>query len=143
MTQTMTKNEYKKYCQDIVCKVSAEEFYKMIESVKVLPFDFTFHPQLNKVTQKWINAVCDEENNLFGNGTLYTGLLINSYWSLGQKMNLNAGVLESYSGFYYDDEQMLILSYCEGDIYIYVFSDEQLYKEELKRNYTWFSSDDR
>ncbi len=143
MTQTMTKNEYKKYCQDIVCKVSTEEFYQKTDAVKVLPFDFSAYPQLDSETKKWINAICDEEDNLVVNRTLYTGLFINNYWSLGQKINLNAGCLEAYSGFYFSDEQQLVLSYCEGDIYIYVFDDEGAYKDELLKQYEWFESEDR
>ena len=143
----MTRNEYHKYLQKCVSRAydphdsySFEDYWK--EDIEIIPLDLSAYPQIKEDTAKYINVAFDKEDTDKNGNYMLRGFIGDSLkkWnSEKEKLNLNyAPYGFYYSGFGFNDEEMLIYTWCEGDTTLTLFSDRETYQKEREATEKWF-----
>lgn len=143
----MTRNEYHKYMQKCVSRVwdqndkyTFEDYRK--EEVEIIPLDLSTYPQIKEETAQYINAVFDKEDTDKNGNYMLRGFIGDSLkkWNIEkEKLNLNyAPYGFYYSGFGFNDEEMLIYTWCEGDTTLTLFNDKETYQKERELTEKWF-----
>lgn len=107
----------------------------------IIPLDFSKFPTIKKETAEYINATFDKEGaNKNGCCILY-GFIDDIYaWCAEtEKLNLNyVPYGYYYSGFGFNDTEMLIYTWCEGDTTLKMYSNREEYEKERETTETWF-----
>lgn len=143
----MTRNEYHKYLQKFVSRAydphdsySFEDYWK--EDIEIIPLDLSAYPQIKEDTAKYINVAFDKEDTDKNGNYMLRGFIGDSLkkWnSEKEKLNLNyAPYGFYYSGFGFNDEEMLIYTWCEGDTTLTLFNDRKTYQKEREEIEKWF-----
>lgn len=143
----MTRNEYHKYLQKCVSRAydphdsySFEDYWK--EDIEIIPLDLSAYPQIKEDTAKYINVAFDKEDTDKNGNYMLRGFIGDSLkkWnSEKEKLNLNyAPYGFYYSGFGFNDEEMLIYTWCEGDTTLTLFNDRETYQKEREEIEKWF-----
>ena len=143
----MTRNEYHKYLQKCVSRAydphdsySFEDYWK--EDIEIIPLDLSAYPQIKEDTAKYINVAFDKEDTDKNGNYMLRGFIGDSLkkWnSEKEKLNLNyAPYGFYYSGFGFNDEEMLIYTWCEGDTTLTLFNDSKTYQKEREEIEKWF-----
>ena len=135
----MTRNEYCEYLQKCVSRAydpndsyTFEDYGK--EDVEIIPLDLSAYPQIKEDTAKYINTVFDKEDiDKYGNYMLrgFIGDSLEKWYRDKEKLRCNyAPYGFYYSGFGFNDEEMLIYTWCEGDTTLTLFNDRETYYKE-------------
>ena len=143
----MTRYEYHKYLQKCVSRAydphdsySFEDYWK--EDIEIIPLDLSAYPQIKEDTAKYINVAFDKEDTDKNGNYMLRGFIGDSLkkWnSEKEKLNLNyAPYGFYYSGFGFNDEEMLIYTWCEGDTTLTLFNDRETYQKEREEIEKWF-----
>ena len=142
----MTRNEYHKYLQKCVSRAydphdsySFEDYWK--EDIEIIPLDLSAYPQIKEDTAKYINVAFDKEDTDKNGNYMLRGFIGDSLkkWnSEKEKLNLNyAPYGFYYSGFGFNDEEMLIYTWCAGDTTLTLFNDSETYHKEREEIEKW------
>lgn len=120
------RNEYYQMIRDIGCIPNANEY-------DILPLDLSAY-KLNEVTQRIadVNFSCETEDKN-GNYMLTGHWLSNLCYQFAQKCKFDLVQINAYSSYAYSDEQLAVFTYCEGDIYLTLFTDKAKYEAEKAR----------
>jgi hypothetical protein len=143
----MTRNEYCEYLQKCVSRAydpndsyTFEDYGK--EDVEIIPLDLSAYPQIKEDTAKYINTVFDKEDiDKYGNYMLrgFIGDSLEKWYRDKEKLRCNyAPYGFYYSGFGFNDEEMLIYTWCEGDTTLTLFNDRETYYKEREVTEKWF-----
>lgn len=143
----MTRNEYHKYLQKCVSRVydsndsyTFEDYNK--EDIEIIPLDLSAFPQIKEDTAKYINAVFDKEDIDKNGNYMLRGFIGDSLkrWHQDKEMlHFNyAPYGFYYSGFGFNDDEMLIYTWCEGDTTLTLFNDKVTYQKEREATEKWF-----
>lgn len=143
----MTRNKYHEYLQKCVSRVyDPNDSYTFAdyekEEVEILPLDLSAYPQIKEDTAKYINAVFDKEDTDKNGNYMLRGFIGDSLerWCRDkEKLRCNyAPYGFYYSGFGFNDEEMLIYTWCEGDTTLTLFDDRETYQKEREATEKWF-----
>ena len=143
----MTRNEYHEYLQKCVSMAyDPNDSYTFAdygrEKVEIIPLDLSAYPQIKEDTAKYINAVFDKEDTDKNGNYMLRGFIGDSLerWCRDkEKLRCNyAPYGFYYSGFGFNDEEMLIYTWCEGDTTLTLFSDRETYQKEREATEKWF-----
>lgn len=108
----------------------------------IIPLDFSRFPEIKPETQKYINSVFDKETTDRNGNYMLRGFIgdsLKQWYRDKEKLNLNyAPYGFYYSGFGFNDSEMLIYTWCEGDTTLTIFSDREKYEAERKATEKWF-----
>ena len=113
----MTRNEYHEYLQKCVLRAyDPNDSYTFAdyekENVEIIPLDLSAYPQIKEDTAKYINAVFDNEDTDQNGNYMLRGFIGDSLkkWNRDkEKLHCNyAPYGFYYSGFCFNDEEMLI-----------------------------------
>lgn len=137
----MTRNEYHKHLQKCISRVwdkndsySIVDYDKECDNIEIIPLDLSAYPQIKEDTAKYINSVFDKEDTDKNGNYMLCGFIGDSLekWNAEKKkLNLNyAPYGFYYSGFGFNDEEMLIYTWCEGDTTLTLFNDREIYQKE-------------
>ena len=100
------------------------------------------YPQIKEDTAKYINSVFDKEDTDKKGNYLLRGFIGDSLekWNRDkEKLHCNyAPYGFYYSGFGFNDEEMLIYTWCEGDTTLTLFNDSKTYQKEREATEKWF-----
>ena len=109
---------------------------------KILKSFRQIYPQIKEDTAKYINVAFDKEDTDKNGNYMLRGFIGDSLkkWnSEKEKLNLNyAPYGFYYSGFGFNDEEMLIYTWCEGDTTLTLFNDRETYQKEREEIEKWF-----
>ena len=142
-----TRNEMYKILKKAISdchdgKILIEE-YSEIE-FEIIPLDFSKFPQLKADTREYINKNFDKETT-DENGNYMLKRFIGDSLALWYKNKENLhcnyapyGFYHSHGGFGFNDEEMLIYTWGEGDTTVTLFSDEATYLKERKATEKWY-----
>ncbi len=142
----MTKNEYQKYAQKCANRFYNESGYTRkdfdadLDAVEVLPFNLSAFPQLSENAVSWINALFSSEKIDKNGNYMLRG---RTYYEVSemQVLNLHYGDYgRSLSFWGYNDEEMLIYTYCEGDTTLTIFSKREVYEQEKEETLNWYKA---
>lgn len=140
----MAREEAKKYKDELVDryykkKISWDEYNKLWDEIKLLPYDLSMFPQLKEKTITWINTLFQEppETNRRGNYMLrgFTRYEGNEMAWLGLSYGDYADAISFYA---YNDEEMLVYEFTEGDTTLQIFNDVVAYEKEKESMRLWY-----
>lgn len=145
MNITCTRNEMRDILNKAVfaCyagKMSWEEYRNL--QFDIIPIDFSRFLSVKRETADYINKVfTDECTDRNGNYMLrgFIGDNLNAWYRDKEKLNLNyAPYGFYYSGFGFNDAEMLIYTWCEGDTTLTIFDDRERYMQEREETERWY-----
>lgn len=135
----MTKNEYQAYLKECANRwytdksYTKEKFDADLDSVKIKDFDLSKYPVILPETEKWINILFREDD-----GDLLRGFTLNVGIEM-TKLNLSYGNYANAYNFYaYNDAEMLIFTYCEGDTTLQPFATREEYEKAKKEEEVFY-----
>ena len=136
------KNEIlKKVIDDYYAGKASWNKYHELE-FDIIPLDFSAFPQIKPNTAKYIDSHFDREDMDKNGNYMLRGFIGDSLemWCRDkEKLNLNYTPYGFYySGFGFNDEEMLIYTWCEGDTTVALFSDREKYLKERAKTERWF-----
>lgn len=149
----MTKNEYKAYLRSNADKIyndniqyTMTDYCRDADNVEILPLDLSAYPEITAKTAKYINMLFDEEDtDKNGNYMLrgFCGDSVARWTKEKQVLSLNyAPYGFYYAGFGFNDKEMLIYTWCEGDTTLTLFNDRALYEQERAATEKWYDEHD-
>ncbi len=140
----MTNNDYKEYCKECASRLynesgySISDFRRDTDNVEILPFDLSRFPQLSETTIRWINAFFSEEDTDKNGNYILRGFTYRERTAV-QELGLNYGdYADCYSFFAYNNKELLVFEYCEGDISMKIFPDKESYDNEYMEMYEFY-----
>lgn len=145
MTIKCTRNEMHEILKNAVndCyngKMSWSEYNKL--EFDITPLDFSKFPEIKEETRKYIDSVFDKEDTDKNGNYMLRGFIGDSLkkWYMDkEKLGCNyAPYGFYYSGFGFNDSEMLIYTWCEGDTTLTIFNDRKKYEAERKSTEKWF-----
>ena len=145
----MTRNEYKEYLKKCVSRAydpndsfTFKDYHKI--NVEIIPLDLSAYPNIKEKTKEHINKLFDEETTDKNGNYMLRGFHGDSI----RMWNYEKEVLGLYChyGFYYagcgwNDEEMLLYTFCEGDTTLTLFNDRSLYEKEKEETERFFMRD--
>ena len=82
----------------------------------------------------------ENRKDRFGNELYRTLGDYNFFYYLKEKLNM-AGRLSAYTGYLFNDDTKCIITFVEGDFYLKVHVDDDLYKQDKEEtHYLWSKS---
>jgi len=130
----MTRNEYWNWIREDVSRITSGE----ADEIEIIPLDlerFTkIKPENKTRIDKWFNEEAESEE---GEYLLFS----RSYHPYDEIALLGMEMGEGnngYSWWAYDDEQMMIYTYCEGDTSIKLFESEERYLNKKIETEEWY-----
>lgn len=139
----MTRNEYKDYMKKCVARIynsndtySWDDYKK--EDVEIIPLDLSAYPAIKKETEKWINTLFDEEDEDRNGNYMLRGCTRQEGTEVSV-LNLSYGDYSDSINFWaYNDEEMLLYTFCEGDTTLTLFTNRETYEKEKTETEKWY-----
>ena len=140
----ITREDAEKYYDELVNKyykgeISWNKYKELWDDVELLPYDLYKFTQLKGDTIVWINKLFQKapETNRRGN------FMLRGFTRCeGTEMNLLGLTYGDYAdaiSFYaYNDEEMLVYEYTEGDTTLVICSDKESYENEKQFTHDWY-----
>ena len=136
----MTRNDYAQYCKDCVAKGNYKALH---EEVNILPLDLSKYPQITKETADWMNRLFMEETTDSNGIYMLKGRCENSHYITEcSRLNCNETGISYYAGYGFNDKELLVYEYAEGDTTLQVFSDKETYEKEKERTRQWYKENE-
>lgn len=133
MTYTISRKDYKSFLNDCVDKcykgIMTWAEYRDME-ITFQPIDFTAYPAITTETQTWIEKLFDDEDTDRNGNMLLRG---HTYHEYQEKQKLNCDMGDGgngYSWWAYNDTEMIIYTYCEGDTTLTLYPTREIYESE-------------
>lgn len=124
--KAVSRNEYFDLIRKLGVKQTKNEY-------KIADLDLSIYP-LNEDTKRIANVnFMKETENRNGNYMLSGHWLSNLCYQFAQKCKFDLVQIDAYSSYAYSDEQLAVFTYCEGDIYLTLFTDKAKYEAEKAR----------
>ncbi len=121
-------------------KITLSEYREL--KFDIIPFDFSAFPQVKTDTAKYINSYFGEEDTDKKGNCMFRGFIgdnLDTWYRDKEKLSLNyAPYGFYYSGFGFNDAEMLIYTWCEGDTTLTMFNDREKYLKERAETEKWF-----
>lgn len=121
-------------------KMSREE-YNALE-FDIIPLDLSRFDSLKADTADYINSNFDEETTDRNGNYMLRGFIGDSlalWYRDKEKLHCNFSPYGFYySGFGFNDAEMLIYTWCEGDTTVKLFSDRETYEQERAATEKWY-----
>ena len=106
--------------------------------IEWIPFDFTEYDFIKNDTRKWIDKLFTEDTTDRKGNWMLRGFTYNPYQEMNL-LNINPGNYgNGYSLYGFNDEEMLIYTYCEGDTTLHLLNDRDIYEKEKKETIDWY-----
>ena len=115
--------------------IPRNKYYQMIRETGRIPdkeeydiadLDLSVYP-LNEDTKRIANVnFMEETEDRNGNYMLSGHWMSDLSYQFAKKCKFDLVQVNGYSSYAYSDEQMAVFTYCEGDIYLTLFTDKKL-----------------
>ena len=143
----MTRAEAEKYRDEITQKywnrtISYKKFSELWDAVELLPYDLSAFPQLKPDTVEWINKMFLKDFETSRNGNQMLRGFTRCEPIEVACLNLHYGdYADAISFFAYNDEEMLIYTFTEGDTTLQIFNDKEKYEAEKRDMYNFYKAE--
>lgn len=127
--------------------IPRNKYYQMIRETGRIPdkeeydiadLDLSAYP-LNEDTKRIANVnFMEETKDRNGNYMLSGHWMSDLSYQFAKKCKFDLVQVNGYSSYAYSDEQMAVFTYCEGDIYLTLFTDKAKYKAEKERTIKFY-----
>ena len=132
---------------EIMKYISRNKYYQMIRETGRIPdkeeydiadLNLSVYP-LNEDTKRIANVnFMEETEDRNGNYMLSGHWMSDLSYQFAKKCKFDLVQVNGYSSYAYSDEQMAVFTYCEGDIYLTLFTDKAKYKAEKERTIKFY-----
>lgn len=144
MKHVIKRKDYHKFLNECIDKcykgTMSWKDYKTME-IEFEPIDFTPYPAISSETRSWIEKLFyDEDTDRNGNYMLRG----HTYHEYQEKMALNMEIGDGgngYSWWAFNDTEMLIYTYCEGDTTLTLLKDREAYEREKERARVFYTEE--
>lgn len=113
-------------------KMSWDEYNNL--DFDIIPLDFSAFPAIKEETAKYINAAFDKEDTDRNGNYMLRGFIgdnLSAWYRDKEKLNIEYAPFGFYySGFGFNDKEMLIYTWAEGDTTVTIFNDSEKYNKE-------------
>jgi len=143
----MTREQAEDYRNELVDKyykreISWEKYNEEYDKVELLPYDLSAFPILKSETIDWINKLFlkPAETSKRGNFMLrgFTRVEGAEMRVLGLKYGDYA---DAYSFYAYNDEELIMYEYTEGDTTLQLFPNKESYEKEKQATHDWYKEE--
>lgn len=127
--------------------IPRNEYYQMIRNTGRIPdeneygilsLDLSAY-KLSETTQRIADVNFSYETEDRNGNYMLTGhWLSNLCYQFAEKCKFDLVQINAYSSYAYSDKQLAVFTYCEGDIYLTLFTDKEKYKEEKARTIQFY-----
>lgn len=141
----MTRNEYHEYLKNVYQEHMIQQIVihgMTMQKKKQRLFRWTY-PDIQILkddTKEYINNIFDKEDTDHNGNYMLRGFIgdsLSQWYRDKDKLHCNYAPYEFYySGFGFNDEEMLIYTWCEGDTTLTLFKDR--YQKEHMTTEQWF-----
>lgn len=118
-------------------KISRNDYYQMVRESRTIPNEYDILPldlsdyKLSETTERTVNSTFTEETrDKKGNYLLKGHWLQNLSYQFANQCDFFLKQIDGFSSYAFSDEQMAVFTYCEGDIYLTLFTDRKKYERE-------------
>ena len=128
--------------------IPRNEYYQMIRNTgripdeneyDILSLDLSAY-KLSETTQRIADVNFSYETEDRNGNYMLTGhWLSNLCYQFAEKCKFDLVQINAYSSYAYSDEQLAVFTYCEGDIYLTLFTDKTKYKAEKARTIKFYN----
>ena len=145
---TVNRKERKAFMDNLVsrCYDPKDSFswrdFKECE-VNLIPIDFSPFPKITKETKEYIERMFDDEDRdrngnfmlrfFTGSDAFYFGVQI------GSSLKMEMKYPSSYSYYGYNDDELMLYTWCEGDAALTLFPDLESYRKEKRETIKWYA----
>lgn len=142
MKYTIKRKDYHNFLKDCVEKVyKGDMTWKEYRNMKIEfePIDFSPYPAIAKETQEWIEKLFDSEDTDRNGNYMLRGFTYHPY---NEKLWLNMVLGDGgngYSWWAFNNAEMLIYTYCEGDTTLTLCSTREIYESEKERSRVFYT----
>ena len=143
----MNRAEAEKYKDELVNKywnktISYKKYCELWDAIELKPYDLTPFPQLTEDTVEWINKMFQKDFETDRNGNQMLRGFTRCEGIEVACLNLHYGDYADAISFYaYNDEEMLIYTFTEGDTTLHIFNDKEKYEAEKESMYNWYKQE--
>lgn len=145
----MTHNEFKNFLEANASKIfnnsdyGYEQYSKDADSIEVLPFNLQSY-NIPVEQQTVINNTFTEDTTGSQNEYMLKGFSQDEddWYSITNKLNLKRVAGYYYSGYCYNTEFNMYMTYCEGDLYLHLFKTELEYSKAIKETIVYYENED-
>ena len=143
----MSRVDAEKYKSELASRywngfISFKKYNELYDEIELIPYDLTQFPSLTENTIIWINKLFDKapETSRRGNFMLrgFTRAEGAEMRILGLKYGDYADALNFYA---YNDDEMLLYTFCEGDTTLELFSTREAYEKEKETTRQWYKEE--
>ena len=145
----MTNNEYQEYIKGLASKVWTDENYTMkqycedCDNVEIIPFDLARFNLPSDIEEN-INIIFHSE--YIAKDGVYTlkGFSHDEdeWYKFTYLLNLKRPMGYYYSGYCYNDEYNFYMDYCEGDLWLKLFTNREDYERSLAETIKWYEDEE-
>ena len=138
----VNRRNYSRFVQDCADKcykgIMTWAEYKNMK-IELEPIDFTPYPAIKTETQKWIEALFTDEDTDRNGNYMLRGFTYREY---AEKEKLGCVMGDGgngYSWWAFNDTEMLIYTYCEGDTTLTLCPTREIYESEKERSRVFYT----
>lgn len=132
-------------------KITRNDYYNLIMETgkipkdgeyEILPLDLSRFGHLTERTVEWLNKIFTEETlDKNGEYMLKTHNLENQSYLIMQIFKMNMTMVDGCSAYAFSDDEMMVYTYCEGDMYMTLFDDREKYAAEKKETIRFYKEE--
>lgn len=132
-------------------KITRNDYYKLIretgripkdDEYEIIPLDLSAY-SLKDNTQKIANTIFTEETTDKNGEYMLIGHWCgeNKSYVFAKQCDFEIHQVDGYSTYAFSDEQMAVFTYCEGDIYLTLFTDKEKYETEKRETIKFYKEE--
>lgn len=141
----MTNNEYQEYLKKNASRIYNEEGYTMknynedADNVELLDFDLSMYNLPDDVKMA-INSYFMEETTDRNDHRMFKGRSMSEgqWCRITYALKLKRVYGYYYSGYCYNNELKMYMTYCEGDLYLKIYENQEEYETRLQETIKWY-----
>ncbi len=140
----MTKNEYKEYMKECASKLynvpgyTMKDYNEELDNVKILPFNLSAFPALKDITRERINRFFSEEDKDKEGNYMLRGFTHHEGTEMIFLGLFYGDFSDALNFFAYNNEELFLYTYCEGDTTLTLFPDKESYEKGYNVMYEWY-----
>ena len=141
MKAIVKRNEYRKFMTECIDKVYKGELsFREYMNMEIVfePIDFTDYPAITTETRQYIEKLFTEEDTDRKGEPILRGFTRHEYAEM-KWLGMNYGEYSNaYSMWGFNDTEMLIYTYTEGDTTLKMYKDRETYDSEKAETERWY-----
>lgn len=126
------------YKKDITWK----QYSELWDAIELEPYDLSAFPTLSETSKEWINKIFDKAPEINKRGNFMLRGFTRAEGAVMYVLNLTYGDYADAISFYaYNDKEMIMFEFTEGDINLQLFSDRESYEKEKATTNEWYKEE--